>query len=175
MVPILVVVGVLLLAVVLVVGVFMIGMRAKTPWVLNAVRRFNRGIGNRYLMRSAGKPGSYASLIRHTGRLSGRAFQTPVAARRTEDGFVIATVYGLNTDWLKNVLAGGSATIVHEGGTFQVGRPELVSTDAVERYFGERELGMLRRYRVTQCVRLRDIEAPRKEATPFAASTSSFT
>ena len=29
-----------------------------------------------------------------------------------DDGFVIALPYGPNTDWLKNVLASGSATIV---------------------------------------------------------------
>jgi deazaflavin-dependent oxidoreductase (nitroreductase family) len=170
--PILIVVGVLLLVVVIVVIVFMIGMRRKTPWVLNAVRRFARGMGNPYQMRSAGKPGSYASVIRHTGRVSGRAYETPVAARVTEDGFVIATVYGRNTDWLKNVLANGSAAIVHEGGTFEVDRPELVPTDAVETYFGDKELRNLRRYRVTRCVRVRNAEAPREGATLAAASTS---
>jgi len=169
--PILVVVGALLLVVVIVVVVFLIGMRRKTPWVLNAVRRFARGIGNPFQMRSAGKPGSYASVIRHTGRVSGRAYETPVAARATEDGFVIATVYGPNTDWLKNVLVSGTATIVHEGRTFEVYRPELVPTDAVERYFGRKELRNLRRYRVTRSVQVRNAAAPREGATIAAVST----
>ena len=171
MAPILVVVGALLLAVVIVVVVFMIGMRRKTPWVLNAVRRFARGIGNPYQMRSAGKPGSYASVIRHTGRRSGMTYETPVAARPTEDGFVIATVYGPDTDWLKNVLSTGSATIVHEGATFEVNRPELVPTDAVERYFGGKELRNMRRYRVASCVRIRNAEAPRERAAFATTST----
>ena len=172
MAPILIMVGVLLLMVAIVVVVFMIGMRRKTPWVLHAVRRFARGIGNPYQMRSAGKPGSYASVIRHRGRVSGRAYETPVAARVTEDGFVIAAVYGPNTDWLKNVLANGSATIVNEGGTFEVDRPEVVPTDAVERYFGVKELRNLRRYRVTSCIRVRDVGIAREGATLAAASTS---
>ena len=172
MAPILIVVGVMLLVVVIVLVVFMLGMRGKTPWVLNAVRRFARGIGNPYQMRSAGKPGSYASVIRHRGRVSARAYETPVAARVTEDGFVIAAVYGPNTDWLKNVLANGSATIVHEGETFEVDRPEVVPTAAVERYFGGKELRNLRRYRVTSCVRVRNAAVPREGATLAAAATS---
>ena len=170
MAPVFVVVGTLLFLVVIVVVVFVIGMRRKTPWVLNAVRWFARSIGNPYQMRSAGRPGSYASVIRHSGRVSGKTYETPVAARLTEDGFVIATVYGPNTDWLKNVLASGSATIAHEGRIFEVARPEVVPTDAVEMYFGDKELRNLRRYRVTRCVRVRTAVAPREGVSPVAAS-----
>lgn len=170
MAPIVVVTGALLL--VLMIVVFRIGMPRKTPWVLNAVRRFARGIGNPFQLRSAGTPGSYASVIRHRGRVSGRTYETPVAARLTEDGFVIATVYGPNTDWLKNVLADGCATIVHEGETLEVDRPELVPTDAVERYFGDKELRNLRRFSVTRCVRVRTAEALREGASPVAASNA---
>ena len=173
MTTILIAVGTLLLVVVIGMVAFTIGMRRKIPWVLNAVRWFARSIGNPYQMRSAGRPGSYASVIRHTGRVSGRTYETPVAARLTEDGFVIATVYGPNTDWLKNVLASGSATIVHEGRIFEVARPEVVPTDAVEKYFGDKELRNLRRYRVTRCVRVRTAVAPREGVSPVAASIAS--
>jgi deazaflavin-dependent oxidoreductase (nitroreductase family) len=110
-----IVVGILLLAVLAVGVTFALGMRAKTPWVLDRVRHFARAIGNPYQMRTAGTPGAMASVIEHRGRTSGRAHRTPVDAVPTEDGFVIATVYGARTDWLKNVLASGSATIVNEG------------------------------------------------------------
>ena len=63
-------------------------------------------------MKSSGTPGGNASVVRHVGRKTGRPFETPVKAVATDDGFVIALPYGRNTDWLKNVLASGSATIL---------------------------------------------------------------
>ena len=161
---ILVVVGVVLLAVVLVLTVFAIGMRRKTPWVLNGVRRFARDVGNPRIMKKAGTPGAYASVIMHEGRRSGRPYATPVAASAIDDGFVIATVYGTNTDWLKNVFAKGTATIVHEGGTYPVDHPELVPLDDVEDAFEPKELRTLHRYRVQTCVRLRMAPAAQPSA-----------
>ena len=66
------VVGALLLGLLTVVIVFVLRMRARSQRVLNAVRRVNRAIVNPRQMRSAGTPGAYASVIRHTGRTSGR-------------------------------------------------------------------------------------------------------
>ena len=85
---ILVLVGILFFAAAIVLLVFRIGMRRKTPWVLNGVRRFAHTIGNPHQMRSAGTPGAYASVIRHEGRRTGRSYATPVAAEPTDDGFV---------------------------------------------------------------------------------------
>ena len=53
----------------------------------------------------------------------------------TEDGFAIATVYGPGTDWVRNVLAAGSATIVHRGETYAVDLPEIVSAESARPYF----------------------------------------
>ncbi len=36
----------------------------------------------------------FFSVFRHTGRRSGEAFETPVAARRITDGFVLALAFG---------------------------------------------------------------------------------
>ena len=74
-------------------------------------------------------------LIHHVGRTSGSSYSTPVGAVPIEDGFVIALPYGLSADWLKNVLASGSATIAHDGDTYDVDRPEVVPLSAVERQF----------------------------------------
>ena len=78
--PVLILVGALLLGLLTIAIVFVLGMRAKTPWVLNAVRRFARAIGDPCQMRSAGTLGAIASVIRHSGRTSGRAYETPVVA-----------------------------------------------------------------------------------------------
>ena len=119
-------------------------------------------------MRKAGTPGAYASVIEHTGRRSGRSYATPVAAAATNDGFAIATVYGTNTDWLKNVLADGTATIVHEGRTYPVDRPELVPLDEIEGAFAPKELRTLHRYRVTTCLRLRKASIVQPAVEPEA-------
>ncbi len=108
------------------VGVVLGGMRSKSPPVLNAVRRFNRSVSNPRQMATAGSPGAYASVIRHVGRTSGREYETPIGAIATEDGFVVALPYGANADWLKNLLASGSASIVNEGSTYRVDQPEVV-------------------------------------------------
>jgi deazaflavin-dependent oxidoreductase (nitroreductase family) len=165
---ILVTLGVLFVAAATVLTIFAIGMRRKTPWVLNGVRRFARDLGNPRIMKRAGTPGAYASVIRHTGRRSGRPYATPVAAAATNDGFVIATVYGSNTDWLKNVLARGTATITHEGREYPVDRPELVPLAEVEDAFEPKELRTLRRYRVTTCLRLRRTSTDQPAVEPEA-------
>jgi hypothetical protein len=43
-----------------------------------------------------------------------------MVAFATDDGFVIALPYGPGADWVKNVLASGSATIVNEGDTWLI-------------------------------------------------------
>jgi deazaflavin-dependent oxidoreductase (nitroreductase family) len=137
---------------------FLLGMRARSPRVLNAVRRVNRAIFNPLQMRSAGTPGAYASVIRHTGRTSGRPYGTPVGAVATDDGFVIVLVYGSDTDWLKNVLASGSATIVNEGRTYRVDQPEVIPMEAAALYLPAKDQRNHRFFGVDQCLRVRRVE-----------------
>ena len=135
--------------------VFVVGMRTKSPPVLNAVRRSGRAT-KPLALRSSGTPGGIASVVRHVGRTSGREYETPVQAVATDDGFVIALPYGLNTDWLKNVRASGSATIVHEGDTYRVDRPEIVPMSAATNaLFPPTDQRMHRVFRVTECLLVR--------------------
>ena len=69
--------------------IFVVGRRAKSPLVLNAVRRSGRAT-KRFVLKSSGTPGGIASVVRHVGRTTGRPYETPVQAVVTEDGFVIA-------------------------------------------------------------------------------------
>jgi deazaflavin-dependent oxidoreductase (nitroreductase family) len=130
--------GGLLVATVVTGIVFVTGMRTKSPPVLNTVRKLGRAT-KPLVLNSAGTSGAYASVVRHTGRTSGRTYETPVVAQATDDGFVIALPYGTNTDWLKNVLASGSATIVDDGDTHEVDRPELADEAAVGHLFPPQE------------------------------------
>ena len=151
-------VGALFLGVVAIALVFLLGMRAKSPLVLSPLIRLQRAIINPKQMRSAGTPGAYASVIRHRGRTSGRPYETPVGVVATDDGFLIALVYGSRTNWLQNVLASGSATIVHEGHTYEVDQPELIPMEAVAARFTSSDQQGFRVLRVGQALRVRRVE-----------------
>jgi len=46
---------------------------------------------------------------------------------KTRDGFVILIGYGPETDWLKNVLAGGPTVLHKRGHSLALGSPRIVS------------------------------------------------
>jgi deazaflavin-dependent oxidoreductase (nitroreductase family) len=123
--------------------------------VLRVVRRFNRRFMNPSQMKTAGTPGAYAGVVRHVGRRSGRVYETPVGPFATDDGFVIALPYGTSSDWVKNVLAAGSATLVTEGHTYEVDQPEIVPLSDVVDVLPIKERRNLRLFRVEQALRTR--------------------
>jgi hypothetical protein len=153
-----IVLAVLILTLSAVAIVYVLGIRSKSSVVRNAARRFHHAVGNPLQMRSAGTPGTYASVLKHEGRTTGRTYETPVWAVPTEDGFVIAIVYGSRTNWLKNVLASGSAAIVQEGDTNPVDRPEIVPMVSVRAYFPAVLQRIDRLIRVDRCLRVRRVE-----------------
>ncbi|MEE6139253.1 nitroreductase family deazaflavin-dependent oxidoreductase [Mycobacterium sp. 050128] len=66
-------------------------------------------------------------MIEHTGRRSGAHYATPVATERVSDGFIVPLPYGVDVDWLRNVLAAGHATIRADGQSYRVVEPEIIS------------------------------------------------
>ena len=92
------------------------------------VAHFNKRVTNRI-------QGLYAwlvlpwSVILHRGRRSGREYRTPLFAFRRDGVLVIALLYGDESDWLRNLRAGGGR-VVRAGRTHVVGSPEIVETDA---------------------------------------------
>jgi deazaflavin-dependent oxidoreductase (nitroreductase family) len=148
----------------LVVGVLvvLVGMRTHAGVVLDGVRHFNHAVTNRLTIRKAGHPGVANGVIRHVGRTSGRAYETPIGPFPTADGFLVALPYGTRADWARNVLAAGRATLVFDGEEVAVGSPELVATAEVLDELPEGERRTLRTFGVEQCLRLRRValEAP---------------
>lgn len=124
-----------ILLLLLLFAIFVVSMRTKYRPVQDRVRRFARDYGNPKVMETAGQPGSSQSIVRHIGRSSGKQYETPVETAETEDGFVIALPYGTNPDWLKNVMAAGSAVIIREGEEHQVENPELIPRSLGNPYF----------------------------------------
>ncbi len=121
------------------VGLFLtlvFGMRTGNRTVLDAVRKMNRRVTNPRQMKTAGKPGSSASIIRHRGRKSGREYETPVGVLVGDEGFEIALPYGPETDWVRNITVAGTAVLVHDGQEYPVGRFDVVPIETT-RYVSE--------------------------------------
>jgi deazaflavin-dependent oxidoreductase (nitroreductase family) len=153
--------GILVLAVGVLAAGFVLGMRAKSPLVVRPIVAFSKRFINPSQLRTAGTPGAYAGIIRHHGRVSGRAYETPVGVVATDDRFVIALPYGTQAQWVRNVLAAGSATLETEGRTWAVDQAELVPTAGVIDAFGPSDRRMFRLLRTDLCLRLRRAgEAP---------------
>ena len=150
--------GALLIALVGLVGVFLGGMRAKWPPVVNTVRRMNLKVLNPRQMATAGQPGAFAQVLRHTGRTSGATYETPLGIEPTDDGFVIALVYGNDTQWLRNVLTAGKAEVVHDGETYALERPEVVPVASVIDFFKPSDRRLFGLFGVDSCLRLYHVE-----------------
>ena len=149
------IVGLVVAAVMALAVAWFVGMRNKNSPVVSVQRKVNRALFNPRQMATAGTPGAYAAVIRHIGRTSGRAYETPVGAEPTADGFSVALMYGSQSDWLKNVMAAGSATIVHDGVEYPVDRPQLVAFEDAAQDFPADDLRSLRLFGVKQVLRVR--------------------
>jgi deazaflavin-dependent oxidoreductase (nitroreductase family) len=130
-------------------------MRWKVPPVVDTVRRLNRSVTNPRVLRTAGSAGTQTALIRHVGRKRGRVYETPVDVIPAQDGVLIALPYGTRADWLRNVLAAGSATIVSQGDSFDVDEPIIAATAEVIDLIPARTRRTLRLFGVTESVHLR--------------------
>lgn len=93
--------------------------------------RFNRYVTNPVQRLWAGWLPPFA-IVEHTGRRSGKAYRTPVNVFRTDvdgkPGFAIVLTYGPDRDWLKNLIAAGGGRMRHNGKTFDIADPRVVST-----------------------------------------------
>jgi deazaflavin-dependent oxidoreductase (nitroreductase family) len=84
----------------------------------------NRRVLNPVLVRLPRRISPF-SVIHHSGRSTAREYQTPVAAFRTDRGFVLAPTYGPQADWVRNVLAASEFELDHRGHRYRVGNARL--------------------------------------------------
>ena len=141
------------------VSVFLVGMRRKSPPVVDAVRRFNKAVSNPKQMATAGTPGAYASIIEHVGRRSGATYRTPIGTQAVPDGFLVTLPYGTRADWVQNVLAAGQAVVTADGETVPVDHPEILSAADVADQLPPNEQRLLKLFNVEQFLRLRRANA----------------
>ena len=76
-----------------------------TPLLGSRLAWFNRHITNRITRPFAPRLSGFG-VVEHAGRRSGHRYRTPVNVFRTGTSYVIALTYGVESDWVKNVLAG---------------------------------------------------------------------
>ena len=94
--------------------------------VPRAVANFNRRVTNPAARSiSPWLPGQ--GILEHVGRKSGRRYRTPLLVFPTEDGFVVLIGYGPETDWVKNVLAGGPIVLHKRGKGIVLTNPRMMS------------------------------------------------
>ncbi len=151
-------IAVLAVGIVLWLGLI-VSMRTKFSPALTAIRRMNRRFANPRVLRTAGTADSGRAVIRHTGRSTGRIYRTPIAVEDTGDGFVIALPYGTSPDWLQNVLAAGTAVVVANGRSYEVGEPRVVGHAEVDHRFSGGQRRIHRLYGVDQFLVLARVDA----------------
>jgi deazaflavin-dependent oxidoreductase (nitroreductase family) len=88
---------------------------------------------NDFNRKNAGSRLSPFALLRHVGRRSGRTYETPLGAHPYSDGFLLPLTYGVTTDWYQNLVAAGTCTLVRNGRTHELERPEVISGPGVMR------------------------------------------
>jgi deazaflavin-dependent oxidoreductase (nitroreductase family) len=88
------------------------------------VARFNRSVNNPIQRRYAWLLPPWAIVV-HRGRRSGRVYRTPVNAYRRGRTLAIVVLYGEESDWVRNLLAGGGE-VVRAGRTYELLDPRLV-------------------------------------------------
>jgi deazaflavin-dependent oxidoreductase (nitroreductase family) len=112
--------------------------------VPNRMRYVAKYVVNPLMSRSAGSARSPFALICHTGRRSGKAYETPIMVVPKDGDFVIALTYGPKVDWYRNLQAAGQGTLLWRGKSYQIGKPELQESAAVLPLFSSRDQFILR-------------------------------
>jgi len=148
------IVGTLVGAVVVFLGLLLAWLRWQLGPVVDFIRRMNRSATNPRVMRTAGTAQTHTSVIQHIGRKSGCMYETPIDTIETCSGLLIALPYGTRADWLRNVLDAGSATVVTNGERVDVNRPTIVAISDLAESIPRRTMRMLRLFGVSQCLHL---------------------
>ena len=68
-------------------------------------------------------------VIHHVGRSSRRSYRTPLEAQSVDDGFIFTLVYGSRSDWVRNVMAAGTAKLEVDGDIVDLLEPQLIGPE----------------------------------------------
>jgi len=85
-------------------------------------------VNKRVFNPSALKNGKW-KVLTHVGRSSGRVYKTPLDAYEIDGTYVFILVYGSKSDWVRNVLNSGSASLDVDGEMVELVAPRLIPED----------------------------------------------
>ena len=105
-------------------------MTFKSRWLAFIGRRLNP----RTLAAAKRGRGPF-SFVRHTGRRSGRTFETPLVLGQVPDGFIAELTYGTEVNWYRNILKSGGE-IGHRGHMYRITSVEDYPREEGLRAFG---------------------------------------
>ncbi|HWY56874.1 MAG TPA: nitroreductase family deazaflavin-dependent oxidoreductase [Terriglobales bacterium] len=97
------------------------------------VAAFNLAVTNRITSRFAARLPGFG-ILTHVGRKSGQVYRTPVNVFRVPEGFLIALTYGRDSQWVRNVLAGGGAGLETCGERYRLSAPRIVHDPTRRRF-----------------------------------------
>jgi deazaflavin-dependent oxidoreductase (nitroreductase family) len=101
------------------------------PALARRIAHFNKRVTNRVTGPLAPYLPGFGVVV-HTGRTSGRRYETPVNVFSRDDGFVIALTYGVQSDWVQNVLEAGGCELRTRGRRYRLDHPEVVHDESRE-------------------------------------------
>lgn len=99
-----------------------------SPVLGRRVARFNRKVTNR-LSKPVARWLPGFGVVVHIGRRSQRRYETPVNVFFRRDEAVIALTYGIESEWLKNVLSAGGCELVTRGRSLELTSPVVRHDD----------------------------------------------
>jgi deazaflavin-dependent oxidoreductase (nitroreductase family) len=90
------------------------------PWVA----RVNKKVFNKIALKRDMYP-----VLTHVGRSSGKTYRVPLDAFAVDGGYIFILMYGSKSDWVRNVLAAGTALLAIDGDKVELGNPKLLAED----------------------------------------------
>ena len=86
--------------------------------------QINKRVFNRWELKRGVRP-----VLIHIGRTSGGTYETPLDAHRVDGGYIFICNYGSRSDWVKNIVASGTATLRIDGEEIDLVAPRLITAE----------------------------------------------
>ena len=83
--------------------------------------QINKRTFNRLELKRGKRP-----VLIHEGRSSGKTYYTPLDAHPVDGGYMFIANYGTRSDWMRNILAAGSARLRIDGRELALASPRLL-------------------------------------------------
>jgi deazaflavin-dependent oxidoreductase (nitroreductase family) len=110
-------------------------------------------INKRVLNKAVLNRGTWPVLT-HVGRSSGKTYRTPLEAYPIGDGFIFVLMYGSEADWVKNILAAGTAVLRIGDDKFDLVSPRLVTKEVAWQQLPAGTKPPPKLFHVTECLQM---------------------